>query len=253
MRTFKAPLARKFVAASSQHLSASGVPLTAVPLTMACWFNSDDVANQQTLMGIYASASTNQYTALVLRGDQAGDPISANSRSAAAGIIHGNSATGYVANRWHHACGVWASTTSRTPYLDGGGNATETTSVSPTTPNTTSIGRHADVSPDSYMSGMILLPTIWNIALSADEVMRLASGAHPLTVQPGAIVGYWDWDGSQTEFGIRAGINLTNSGSTPLTGPAFLAKRLPAMRRRFNSVAAVAGSRLLNLRRRACA
>jgi len=39
-------------------LSAGGVPITAAPLTMACWINPDDVESSQGVMALAKNSSS---------------------------------------------------------------------------------------------------------------------------------------------------------------------------------------------------
>ena len=45
-------MARLFDDAAPQYISASSAVLSGVPITMACWFNSDDAAAVQTLISL---------------------------------------------------------------------------------------------------------------------------------------------------------------------------------------------------------
>lgn len=235
MRTFKTPLARKFVAASSQSLDVDTPVVTAAPFTMACWFNATAATGHQTLMFIGDKDASDQYFHLSLN-NITNARVSLQSRNGAT-LPAASATTDFVINRWHHACGVTSAANARSAFLDGGGKATDATSVTPSGADRTSIGRLGRSSPTLYFGGYLVLPTIWNIALSDDEVLRLASGAHPLAVRPEAIVAHWDWTGANTEFGLRGTYPLVNSGSVPVNGPAFLSQPI-GKRRRFNSVAA---------------
>ena len=63
-----------FTGSTSESLRAAAV-LTAVPMTFACWFNSDNASAAQTLMYIGNSANATNYWRLMLKGNVAGDPV----------------------------------------------------------------------------------------------------------------------------------------------------------------------------------
>ena len=221
--TFKPAFARNFIAASSQYLERDEAVATAVPITMACWFNSTLTATAQTLMGLFNSGDDGVYMRLKI-GEVASN-VSAESRSSLAGPSQSNKGN-YVANTWHHAAGVWATVSSRTAYLDGAAGTAETTSITPSGLNRTGIGRLGRPSALHYMSGMIAWPAFWSVALDASDIAKLACGASPLTVKPESLLQFWDWTGAETEFGINANPWLINVNTTPVGGPGFLRTRI---------------------------
>ncbi len=184
-------MARFFNDAASQYLELDSAPLTAVPLTMGCWFNSNDITVLQTLMSIVDKDVNDERVALLMaRGDVGGDPIHANSRTTGTNV-NASSSTGFSTNTWHHACGVWASASSRAAYIDGGSKGTETTSVVAQNQDRISIGRYGGSSPGFEMSGSLAEAAIWNVALSDAEVALWAKGFSPLFIQPHNLVAYW--------------------------------------------------------------
>lgn len=245
MQTFKTSLARKFDDAATQYLKVDASAVAADPMTLACFFNTDDLTINQDLMVVGVSGSISNRNCRILRcaGAIANDPVRASSGSNTGSSV--SDSNGIVANQWMHAAGVFASTSSRIAYLNGVAGAEETTSrVITGTVNETDIGADVRSANTNYTSGCIAWPAIWNIALSQPEIERLAKGAHPTTVRPAALVAFWDFTGANTEFGKQGTYPLTNSGSVPINGPAFLNQRLPGLRRAVN-IAATGGSPLV--------
>lgn len=254
MRHFKTPLSRKFVAASSQYLEHAAAALTAVPFTMACWFLSDSATLDQTLISINRSTSFQRGWALMAAGATAGDPIRLRGNN---GVdSNSDTATGYTVGQWTHAAGVATGSGAgeAAAFINGtAGVAGNATNGGGAVQDRTSVGRQiAAAATREPMSGQIVWPAIWKVALSAADVQRLASGESPLNVRPESLIFFPDFTGANTEFGIRATYPLVNSGTTPVNGTAFLRQEIRKPRRRFN-IAGAAASRLLNLRRRACA
>lgn len=164
---------------SSDYIEATSAVVTGVPLTMACWFNSDSTTVNQVLMAL-TNATGAQRIFLEANGTLVGDPIRARVLNESA-----TTSTGYSANTWHHAAGVFASTTSRRAYLDGVSSTEGTTTASPTGINTTSIGYLLFSSARSvFMDGRIAEAAIWNVALEASEIAALAKGFKPSLIRP---------------------------------------------------------------------
>lgn len=207
-------MARSFASASTQHLLTSAAVVTAPPVTMACWFIADDTTAERCLMSISDGATDNQWFRLDLRGDVGGDPVSMRCRFSGGQDARADSTTGFSTATWSHACGVVASTTSRSVYLNGGNSATNTTSVSTGSFTTTTIGKRSS-SNQALMNGDIAEAGIWNVALNADEIMALSKGVCPLLIRPANLKGYWrlgigspepDWSGN--------GNHMTVTGAT---------------------------------------
>ncbi len=175
--------------ASSEALALATSPVTAVPLTMACWFNVTNQVNPYTLMAVGDGGSPgNGRFDLQARGD-INDSISIFCSSSTANQS-ANTTTSFTANTWHHAAGVFAAIDSRSVFLNGGGKQTVTISVTPASIDRTRIGVSADSTPFGYMDGHIAEAAIWNVALTDAEVAILAKGYSPLLVRPSGLVFY---------------------------------------------------------------
>lgn len=202
-------MSRDFTA-SNQRLEYAGAVVSAYPCTMACWFYSTAITTVQTLMGVVNSGNS-AWQRLALFGTVAGDPVRAQTSNG--GAANADTTTGYSANTWHHACGVFTSATSRAAFIDGGSKGTDATSRAfPTIANT----RFAsiDASTTQTMAGRIAEAAIWNVALTDDEVAALAKGICPLLVRPSAIVAYWPLYGAaspEPELVGKQEMTLVNS------------------------------------------
>lgn len=145
--------------------------VTDYPLTLSCWFNSDSDSAAQYPMWIGDKDSSTEFLACIqLAGHQAGDYI-------AAVVSHGSihraiSTKGYTAGQWHHACAVFESSSSRTIYIDGGNEGTNTTSVIPVGADRTALGKSGDASPVEF-DGKLALAMIHRRGLSAEEAREL--------------------------------------------------------------------------------
>lgn len=210
--------------ASSQYLSAPSAVASGVPLTIASFIRSNDDNAAQTVVCIGSNdqASTNEFR-LALAGTSAGDPVRAVSTAAGTSVF-ADSAAGYTANTWHHVAGVFASTTSRTAYIDGGSAGSNATSSTPASLNETVIGALRNDSADvyaNYMSGEIAELGIWTAALNAAEIAWLARGASPLSLthRLGSLVFYRDLI-RNINGGWSRGPTLTNNNGATVAAHA---------------------------------
>ncbi len=213
-------MAVALLTASTESLALATPPVTAVPLTMACWFNVTNVTAAHTLMAVADAASiANGRFDMFAHGATSGDPVAAFTSSATASE-QVNTSTGYSANTWHHAAGVFTAINSRSAFLDGGGKVTGVVSVTPASIDRMRIGVTADVTPFGYTNGSIAEAAVWDVALTDTEVAILANGYSPLLVRPSGLVFYSplirDIDAGKWPEHI-VGVALTELG-TPTVG-----------------------------------
>ena len=155
--------------AASEYLGASAAPVTAVPLTMSCWFKTDDASNFGVLVSIANSSATNEMFAMEI-ASWATSITAWTESSAAAGraLDVGN----IINNTWHHACSVFTAPALRAAFLDGGNKGTSVTNVTPSGLDRIGIGVRYDLTPVNYMTGNIADVRIYNRALSDAEIYR---------------------------------------------------------------------------------
>ena len=191
---------------TTQYLIGSSAPVSAVPLTMACWFRGNS-----TLTGALMSLSTNGGVArysLVAAGTIAGDPIQAGSTNSGGTGANGVTSTGFSSGVWNHACGVYASTTSRSAYLNGGGKGTDTTSITASADRTL-LGARISTTVGAFFTGDLAETAIWNVALSDQEVAGLAKGFSPSLIRPQSLIFYAPLIRDCVDY--QRGLTLTNT------------------------------------------
>jgi hypothetical protein len=174
---------------TDQHLTVASTPVTSVPLTLACWFNPDSITTNGVLLQIHDGTALNRF-GLVILGTFAGDPVRA---ACIQGGLEGSadSTTGYTAGTMQHACGVFASNSSRTVFLNGGSSATSTSLIAPSGVNAIDIGRRLNSGVGGlFFDGKLAEVGIWNAALTAAEVASLARGMTCDKVRPQNLVFY---------------------------------------------------------------
>jgi hypothetical protein len=151
-------------------------PVTAVPLTLACWFNVVDVTSFMNLVVLNRSGSGDHYFTLCAGGSISGDPVygEAANNSAFLGV---QSSTGYTANTWRHGCVVFAANDARAAYLDGGNKGTSAASMTaPAAINQTVIGEYrggGDPTGSGPLNGAMGDARVYRIALTDPQVRAL--------------------------------------------------------------------------------
>lgn len=204
-------MARLFDDAASEYLEISQAVVSVHPLTIACWFRSDDITVGQILMAIHSDDYPGaDFWSLACSGDASGDPVSAISGVSLTAFSTAETTTGYSANTWHHACGVFSANNSRAAYIDGGSKGTNSIARNVSGVDTTNIGAFniTGVGTFSAMSGRIAEAGIWNAALTDAEVAVLAAGYSPLFVRPQNLIAYWPLIREEDQDRV-GGYNLT--------------------------------------------
>jgi hypothetical protein len=192
-------------------LTLASAPRTAAPLSFGAWFRSGSATVNQALVMLGVAGTADNRFMLYAAGATAGDPVVTDARTTT--TTNAASTTGYSPSTWHSACGVYASTTSRAAFIDGGSKGTDTTSKSPASVAVTRVGRLP--SGAFPMNGHIGYIFIWSVALSDAEVATFHSGTIP---QSGSVVASYDltqnWGGGPVTDQSGNGNNLTISGAT---------------------------------------
>lgn len=198
-------MAYEFTAASSQYLSTAIAPVTATPLTMACW-NIRPTAALQILLAISDEGNANTRYSL-----------SAGSTSGAFVIAHNGTTSGTatigspLTNAWAHAAGVFTSPTSRTVYLNGSFVTNTTTVSDPASLDNLTIGARRNSSVLNLFTGSVAEVGIWNVALTAEEVASLADGMTCDKVRPQSLVFYAPLVRDLIDY--KGGLTITNNNT----------------------------------------
>ncbi len=175
---------------SNEYLTNANAVVSGYPVSMGCWFNSNDDTIGQTVLSITDTAGTTELWAVLLAGNVAGDFVRFRSRAGGSNS-DAISTVGFTANTWCHCLGVGTNATDRKIYVDGGNVGTNITSSTPAGLDTTSIGINVRSDLVQPLSGLVAEAAIWNINLTAVEAAILAAGYSPLFVRPQNLVAYW--------------------------------------------------------------
>ena len=184
-------MARDFDNGSSEYLEIDSAPVTAAPLTIAAWGNVDETWQSGVIASLVDASSGDNWFLVRTKYQSGPGEYTCNVYARSSdGLPEVDSTTTFAIGGWHHLCGVFASASSRSAYLDGGAKATITDTITPSGIDRTSIGRIGDSTPAGYFEGKIAEVGIWNAALTDAEVAILAKGYSPLLVRPQSLVFY---------------------------------------------------------------
>lgn len=204
-------MARFFDNTSLEALEVNTAAITAVPLSMAAWGRTSNVARNGALLSLVDSASGIFMFGLRVNAGSVG----AFTFGVPAGFVE--STTGSpVNNTWFHAGGVIASATSRFAYFNSSIGTENTQNATPSGINTTSIGRLGDLTPSSYMLGDIAEAAIWNKILEPAEFAALAAGFSPLMIRPSALVFYMPLI-RDNDIDLIGGLSLSEIGTPEIS------------------------------------
>ena len=202
-------MARSFDGAADYYSLAAN--LTSGAQTFAGWFFADSSAANNTILatGNSGGSATNFR---VLRAGSTGNLETVINDGV--GTSTASSTVGYSTGVWNHGAAVFASSTSRTVYLNGGNSATETTSGTPSGLNRTAVGAKLGNTASGFFDGHLADVAAWNIALSAADIASLALGFSPLLIRPDALIFYMPmWGYGSPEPDLRGGQVYTVNGA----------------------------------------
>jgi hypothetical protein len=199
-------VARLFAKASSQYLERTSAVVSAYPCTMVCWFKPTTSTATQTAISV-GSSSAARYLALGL--------VTANTgffECASTATADANGPAGTIADgAWGHLAGVATSATSRQCYVNGAVGTTDATNLAFPAVDRSHIGAlMTSGTRASFADGAAAEAAMWNVALSAADILTLSLGVSPLLVRPASLVAYWPLrTGSSPEIELRARNELT--------------------------------------------
>lgn len=187
--------------------------ITNEPVTFCAWVNTNSNTTTQIIYDLHDSAAAQNRHSVRVFMSSAG-VISAQSSDGAA--QSSSSTTGTLSNNtWHHACGVIASITSRTSYLDGTAGTEDTNSRDTNTFNQTTIGVTGGTTQIVPWNGEIAEVGVWNVALTTAEIASLAKGFVPTCIRRASLVSYYPMvrDTTSAKDIVTTATNLTFAGT----------------------------------------
>jgi len=189
-------MARTFATEGVDYLENGAAVLTAVPLTISGWVRPASLGTTQVVIVLSEYNSSSNYFGIVIHTD--GRPY-AQTKDGGGGAFAITASAALSVGVWSLITAVFASTTSRSIYIEGGSKVTNTDSATPTSIDRTLFGGRynagAGGAPEFVITGDAAEVGIWNVALSDAQVASLyvsaGVGIYPSAVQPSALQAYW--------------------------------------------------------------
>jgi hypothetical protein len=196
---------------TDDYIEAASAVLTAAPLTMACWFRPVNTTTNFSLMSLSVDTGATDRFVLQAAGAVTGDPVRLQITQGGTTSNAATSSSGFTANTWYHAAGVFTSSTSRKAYISGVGGTADTTNLTPSGVNRTGIGYHiTSGSRTVFTNGRIAEAAIWDVALDDAEIAALAKGFRPSLIRPASLRLYVPLVREVADY--SRGVALTTSG-----------------------------------------
>ena len=194
---------------TNQYLSTASSPVTAMPLTIACWHRPAQTATAKAILSISTTGGSGRFQISQLVSPAGTTASSAIDAGTAVDVVATKT---LVANTWYHSAAVFASSTSRFAYIDGAETANTSSNVGPTAPNTILAGsRISNQLFGAYFDGDIAEVGIWNAALTAAEIASLADGMTCDKVRPQSLVFYAPLVRNLQD--VKGGLTITNNNT----------------------------------------
>jgi hypothetical protein len=166
------------------------------PLSVFIWLYGDTFAtNNRALfnLGQAAGAADDSLKLAVLTSGK----VEVISYDAVNGFRVAESVATVSTGAWQSAGAVWASTTSRSVYVNGANKVTntQTSAVTFTDLDRTGVGVNIVGGFTELFDGRLAHPTVWKAELTDDEFAALHAGIHPTRIRPASLVAYWSLSG----------------------------------------------------------
>jgi hypothetical protein len=143
-----------------------------MPFSVSIWFKADDNTVNRHLFSVGQTATIDPFFTVGLRGDLAGDPVQVQMRGNN-NLLNTFATSNFVINQWMHVVAVFASTSSRSVFLDNALGVSDTTTHTVEPLNVMTIGCLRRVVSQLFFDGMIDDIRLFNTALNASDVAIL--------------------------------------------------------------------------------
>jgi hypothetical protein len=216
------PGARLFDDSASDDLVVSSAIVSGTPWSVCAFAKTDDDTDGfQMVFGIGQTGVDENFR---VRTDPSIDELECEADGAAgSGQAVTSLANAMATGTVFHVCCVYASSTSRSAYINGGNKVTNTSSAVPASLDTTWIGKLDDGSPNDVFSGTIGPVCVYDAALADADVFALSTGMPCSRVRRADLVGLYNLDGRSPEPNlVNPTFNMTVNGATFDTNPPNL-------------------------------
>lgn len=170
---------------TGNRLEKTSAVVAALPLSFAGWINGASFSSNPRVFSVEDATDSNY-----LEGFMSFSFLAA-AASSGVGSTQAQTTAAITASVWQHVAMVFASTTSRTVYVNGGNAVTDVTSSVPATLTISSIGGSGPASARTNpLIASLAFIAFWSVALTAADVLSLSLGAGPKKVRPDKLVSY---------------------------------------------------------------
>lgn len=233
---------------TNESLGSGTAIVSDYPLTVSAWFRADQLAttkgDEMAIFSINHTSDTLEFFNFRIDDSNSQNrlQIVAVNDAQSENALTTNEIT---ANTWHHAFGVWASSTSRTVILDGdvSSKGTNTNTVDFPTLNNTNIGKLAAPGDNfDFFDGRIAEIPAWDVSLADNEATSLSNGVSLYRIRPVDLIHHWPLYGRNSpepDFIGTVDMTLENSPSQADHSPGMPNFALSS-ERSFQTVAAAA-------------
>jgi hypothetical protein len=165
------------------YISGAATLSAAYPVTMNVWFYppSASVTGFVNVVGVGNGSDVSHHR---LRINNTTIRVSAVTVDTVASTTAVAATTNYTASAWNMATYVCTSATSRTVYVNAGSSGTTTVSRTVTAPTNWSIGGYYQLAPIPNYEGYLAEFSVWDAALTADEITSLYRGTKADGIRP---------------------------------------------------------------------
>lgn len=200
-------------------LRSTSTPVTTAGFTMACRFRQTSSAGQ-LLMSVGVNGGIDRFQ--IFTSGPATQAVVA--QTIQSGGMNGTAIVSGVpsAGQWHHAAGVFASSTSRTAYWNGTAGTPDTISSAPSGVNSIVIGARYNTTLGAYFGGALAEAAIWNVELTADEIAAHAADVSADQIRPGSLVYYADLIRDVRDLRGGLAISELGTGTTVFEHPRII-------------------------------
>lgn len=171
---------------TTRYLSSS-TPVVATPLTIVSWFRPLQFITNDVIVSIGTTSGSGRFALGRILNLDGINVLQAASVNDSGGGVGAQVAMPSIAGTWYHGAAVFASTNSRTCYLDAVGITNTIFNLGPSAPNELRIGAN---NVNTRFIGDIAEVAIYNVALTPAEITALAKGFTPDQIRPQSLVFY---------------------------------------------------------------
>lgn len=185
----------------------------AISITAHCYSDNDTV--NKAVASLADTSTTNNYFVLQDRGATASDPIYSTIQEGAT-VAFGASATGFTISTWGQRIALWNTTSSRYAGINGVLGTQSTTTATPASVDTITVGAFTTTGTTGHYDGKLSLVSIHTVALSADWVAYEKEMLDD--TDQSDFYGTWTWTAVIASSMDPLSTSIPGSSADPLTG-----------------------------------